>query len=162
MDERLGLKKAYFFVLKMYVGYPRDAPATVLFGEWFRFVKPSDQQFFFEKTKHTSNFLAFEASLMSIRDNKVLEVEFKFDSICCSLSITTASSNPSAVVPKLPLFYTPSKPFIPAAKTQDPINNGEKLEQHKSKDNNVKGNPNNKDENDYLYSYEERLEQHIK
>ncbi|KAL4573746.1 hypothetical protein LXL04_020563 [Taraxacum kok-saghyz] len=103
------------------MGYPRDAPATVLFGEWFRFVKPSDQQFFFEKTKHTSNFLAFEASLMSIRDNKVLEVEFKFDSICCSLSITTASSNPSAVVPKLPLFYTPSKPFIPAAKTQDPV-----------------------------------------
>ncbi|KAL4583228.1 hypothetical protein LXL04_007795 [Taraxacum kok-saghyz] len=115
-----------------------------------------------DKRKHTSNFLAFEASLMSIRDNKVLEVEFKFDSICCSLSITTASSNPSAVVPKLPLFYTPSKPFIPAAKTQDPINSGEKLEQHKSKDNNVKGNPNNKDENDYLYSYEERLEQHIK
>ncbi|KAL4571215.1 hypothetical protein LXL04_017968 [Taraxacum kok-saghyz] len=52
------------------MGYPRDAPATVLFGEWFRFVKPSDQQFLFEKTKHTSNFLAFEASLMSIRDNK--------------------------------------------------------------------------------------------
>ena len=25
----------------------------------------------------------------------------------------------------------------------------------------MKGNPNNKDENDYLYSYEERLEQHI-
>ncbi|KAL4567299.1 hypothetical protein LXL04_022879 [Taraxacum kok-saghyz] len=27
------------------MGYPRDAPATVLFGEWFRFGKPSDQQF---------------------------------------------------------------------------------------------------------------------
>ncbi|KAL4592198.1 hypothetical protein LXL04_005185 [Taraxacum kok-saghyz] len=25
------------------LGYPRDAPATVLFGEWFRFGKPSDQ-----------------------------------------------------------------------------------------------------------------------
>ncbi|KAL4561693.1 hypothetical protein LXL04_033864 [Taraxacum kok-saghyz] len=25
------------------VGYPRDAPATVLFGEWFRFGKPSDR-----------------------------------------------------------------------------------------------------------------------
>ncbi|KAL4572545.1 hypothetical protein LXL04_019325 [Taraxacum kok-saghyz] len=32
------------------VGYPRDAPATVLFGEWFRFGKPSDQQFIFERT----------------------------------------------------------------------------------------------------------------
>ncbi|KAL4580509.1 hypothetical protein LXL04_016705 [Taraxacum kok-saghyz] len=32
------------------VGYPRDAPATVLFGEWFRSGKPSDQQFLFEKT----------------------------------------------------------------------------------------------------------------
>ncbi|KAL4584392.1 hypothetical protein LXL04_008992 [Taraxacum kok-saghyz] len=32
------------------VGYPRDAPATVLFGEWFRFGKPSDQQFLFERT----------------------------------------------------------------------------------------------------------------
>ncbi|KAL4565677.1 hypothetical protein LXL04_029780 [Taraxacum kok-saghyz] len=32
------------------VGYPRDAPATVLFGEWFRFRKPSDQKFLFEKT----------------------------------------------------------------------------------------------------------------
>ncbi|KAL4589143.1 hypothetical protein LXL04_002047 [Taraxacum kok-saghyz] len=84
------------------LGYPRDAPATVLFGEWFRFVKPSDQQFFFEKTKHTSNFLAFEASLMSIRDNKVLEVEFKFDSICCSLSITTASSGPKTAKKKYP------------------------------------------------------------
>ncbi|KAL4555971.1 hypothetical protein LXL04_038605 [Taraxacum kok-saghyz] len=30
------------------VGYPRDAPATVLFGQWFRFGKPSDQQFLFE------------------------------------------------------------------------------------------------------------------
>ncbi|KAL4561695.1 hypothetical protein LXL04_033866 [Taraxacum kok-saghyz] len=28
---------------KMKVGYPRDAPATVLFGEWFRFGKPSDR-----------------------------------------------------------------------------------------------------------------------
>ncbi|KAL4579719.1 hypothetical protein LXL04_015880 [Taraxacum kok-saghyz] len=25
------------------LGYPRDAPATVLYGEWFRFRKPSDQ-----------------------------------------------------------------------------------------------------------------------
>ncbi|KAL4590847.1 hypothetical protein LXL04_003790 [Taraxacum kok-saghyz] len=25
------------------MGYPRDAPATVLFGEWFRFGKPSNQ-----------------------------------------------------------------------------------------------------------------------
>ncbi|KAL4586790.1 hypothetical protein LXL04_011434 [Taraxacum kok-saghyz] len=33
------------------VGYPRDAPATVLFGEWFRFGKPSDQKFLFEKTQ---------------------------------------------------------------------------------------------------------------
>ncbi|KAL4561881.1 hypothetical protein LXL04_034063 [Taraxacum kok-saghyz] len=32
------------------VGYPRDAPATILFGEWFRFGKPSDQKFLFEKT----------------------------------------------------------------------------------------------------------------
>ena len=32
------------------VRYPRDAPATVLFGEWFRFGKPSDQKFLFEKT----------------------------------------------------------------------------------------------------------------
>ncbi|KAL4562275.1 hypothetical protein LXL04_034474 [Taraxacum kok-saghyz] len=32
------------------MGYPRDAPATVLFDEWFRFGKPSDQQFFSERT----------------------------------------------------------------------------------------------------------------
>ncbi|KAL4591311.1 hypothetical protein LXL04_004269 [Taraxacum kok-saghyz] len=32
------------------MGYPCDAPATVLFGEWFRFGKPSDQKFLFEKT----------------------------------------------------------------------------------------------------------------
>lgn len=44
------------------------------------------------KQRHTSNFLAFEASLMSFPEIKVLEVEFKFDSSCCSLSITTASS----------------------------------------------------------------------
>ncbi|KAL4561999.1 hypothetical protein LXL04_034186 [Taraxacum kok-saghyz] len=25
------------------LGYPRDAPTTVLFGEWFRFGKPSDR-----------------------------------------------------------------------------------------------------------------------
>ncbi|KAL4578824.1 hypothetical protein LXL04_014955 [Taraxacum kok-saghyz] len=28
---------------KRHMGYPRDAPATVLFGEWFRFEKSSDQ-----------------------------------------------------------------------------------------------------------------------
>ncbi|KAL4564124.1 hypothetical protein LXL04_028176 [Taraxacum kok-saghyz] len=33
------------------VGYPRDAPATVLFGEWFRFGKLSDQKFF-ERTQN--------------------------------------------------------------------------------------------------------------
>ncbi|KAL4568125.1 hypothetical protein LXL04_023727 [Taraxacum kok-saghyz] len=31
------------------VGYPRDAPATVVFGEWFRFGKPRNQKFLFEK-----------------------------------------------------------------------------------------------------------------
>ncbi|KAL4555416.1 hypothetical protein LXL04_038035 [Taraxacum kok-saghyz] len=35
------------------MGYPRDAPATVLFGKWFRFGKPSDQQFLFERTDGT-------------------------------------------------------------------------------------------------------------
>ncbi|KAL4573850.1 hypothetical protein LXL04_020670 [Taraxacum kok-saghyz] len=45
------------------LGYPRDAPATVLFGEWFRFGKPSDKKFLFEKTLFTSNpkFLAQKA-----------------------------------------------------------------------------------------------------
>ncbi|KAL4554182.1 hypothetical protein LXL04_039703 [Taraxacum kok-saghyz] len=33
-----------------HLGYQRDAPATVLFDEWFRFGKPSDQQFFSERT----------------------------------------------------------------------------------------------------------------
>ncbi|KAL4573350.1 hypothetical protein LXL04_020153 [Taraxacum kok-saghyz] len=37
------------------VGYPRDAPATVLFGDWFRFEKPSDQKFLFEKTLFASH-----------------------------------------------------------------------------------------------------------
>ncbi|KAL4590928.1 hypothetical protein LXL04_003875 [Taraxacum kok-saghyz] len=32
------------------VGYPRDAPTTVFFGECFRFGKPNDQKFLFEKT----------------------------------------------------------------------------------------------------------------
>ncbi|KAL4561831.1 hypothetical protein LXL04_034011 [Taraxacum kok-saghyz] len=36
------------------MGYPRDAPATVLFGEWFRFGKPSDQQFIFERTIYSN------------------------------------------------------------------------------------------------------------
>ncbi|KAL4562098.1 hypothetical protein LXL04_034290 [Taraxacum kok-saghyz] len=38
-EMRLGLQ---FFEM----GYPRDAPATVLFGEWFRFGKPRDRNFF--------------------------------------------------------------------------------------------------------------------
>ncbi|KAL4567846.1 hypothetical protein LXL04_023442 [Taraxacum kok-saghyz] len=50
------------------LGYPRDAPATVLFGEWFRFGKPSDQQFLFKRTgteqavnlKAIFNLLAFQ------------------------------------------------------------------------------------------------------
>ncbi|KAL4565637.1 hypothetical protein LXL04_029740 [Taraxacum kok-saghyz] len=32
------------------LGYPHDAPATVLIGKWFRSGKPSDQQFLFERT----------------------------------------------------------------------------------------------------------------
>ncbi|KAL4554334.1 hypothetical protein LXL04_039554 [Taraxacum kok-saghyz] len=39
-------------ILSVVMGYPRDAPATVLFGEWFRFGKPSDQQFLFERTSN--------------------------------------------------------------------------------------------------------------
>ncbi|KAL4590082.1 hypothetical protein LXL04_003001 [Taraxacum kok-saghyz] len=31
-------------MIQLGVGYPRDAPATVLFGEWFRFGKPSDRR----------------------------------------------------------------------------------------------------------------------
>ncbi|KAL4556710.1 hypothetical protein LXL04_034867 [Taraxacum kok-saghyz] len=40
--ERFLAPRSRFFE-KVNVGYPRDAPATVLFGEWFRFGKPSDQ-----------------------------------------------------------------------------------------------------------------------
>ncbi|KAL4573745.1 hypothetical protein LXL04_020562 [Taraxacum kok-saghyz] len=32
------------------LGYPRKAPATVLFDEWFCFEKPNDQQFLIERT----------------------------------------------------------------------------------------------------------------
>ncbi|KAL4584324.1 hypothetical protein LXL04_008922 [Taraxacum kok-saghyz] len=31
------------FIYTIEMGYPRDAPTTVLFGEWFRFGKPGDQ-----------------------------------------------------------------------------------------------------------------------
>ena len=47
MDTCIIDSYRYIYIL---VGYPRDAPATVLFGEWFRFGKPSDQQFLFERT----------------------------------------------------------------------------------------------------------------
>ncbi|KAL4592529.1 hypothetical protein LXL04_005527 [Taraxacum kok-saghyz] len=40
--ERFLAPRSRFFE-KVNVGYPRDAPVTVLFGEWFRFGKPSDQ-----------------------------------------------------------------------------------------------------------------------
>ncbi|KAL4590539.1 hypothetical protein LXL04_003471 [Taraxacum kok-saghyz] len=33
-----------------HVGYPRDAPVTVLFGEWFRSGKRGDQQYLLEMT----------------------------------------------------------------------------------------------------------------
>ncbi|KAL4561795.1 hypothetical protein LXL04_033969 [Taraxacum kok-saghyz] len=50
--ERFLAPRSRFFE-KVNVGYPRDAPATVLFGEWFRFGKPSDQFIFEETVSHT-------------------------------------------------------------------------------------------------------------
>ncbi|KAL4574508.1 hypothetical protein LXL04_021340 [Taraxacum kok-saghyz] len=60
--ERFGESRSWFFERNnglRDIGnwgnswYPRDAPATVLFGEWLRFGKPSDQQFLFERTVRT-------------------------------------------------------------------------------------------------------------
>ncbi|KAL4561582.1 hypothetical protein LXL04_033752 [Taraxacum kok-saghyz] len=65
-------------VVKM--GYPRDAPATVLFGEWFRFGKPSDQKFLFEKTVGRLNVKSGTRPVFSVKvlivSNAVLNDEY--------------------------------------------------------------------------------------
>ncbi|KAL4563350.1 hypothetical protein LXL04_027391 [Taraxacum kok-saghyz] len=75
------------------MGYPRDAPATVLFGEWFRFGKPSDQKFLFEKTSfpRVHNFPIYAGTARSgnrvyvssgkVAERKTKEIEIK--SILC-------------------------------------------------------------------------------
>ncbi|KAL4561577.1 hypothetical protein LXL04_033746 [Taraxacum kok-saghyz] len=81
------------------MGYLRDAPATVLFGEWFRFGKPSDQIFLFEKTI----FLVASASGITGSDT------------------TFEISDPSAVIPKLSPDSAPTELLGFDAKKQDPM-----------------------------------------
>ncbi|KAL4590611.1 hypothetical protein LXL04_003548 [Taraxacum kok-saghyz] len=78
------------------VGYPRDAPATVLFGEWFRFGKPNDQKFLFEKTVSPT---ASNSSSIPKKHSKQPSLE-----LLEQLPILEpAKIHPRPKVPKLPL-----------------------------------------------------------
>ncbi|KAL4587760.1 hypothetical protein LXL04_000634 [Taraxacum kok-saghyz] len=73
------------------VGYLRDAPATVLFGEWFRFGKPSNQQFLFERTSLKHGILSKQIkedgpSIMN-RGDFVSEFDSEFVSETASIAM---------------------------------------------------------------------------
>ncbi|KAL4569527.1 hypothetical protein LXL04_025167 [Taraxacum kok-saghyz] len=62
------------------MGYPRDAPATVLFGEWFRFGKPGDQYphnvaltTFFCNLENLFSSLCFECVICLCQTDSVTE-----------------------------------------------------------------------------------------
>ncbi|KAL4583278.1 hypothetical protein LXL04_007848 [Taraxacum kok-saghyz] len=100
------------------VGYPRDAPATVLFGEWFRFGKPSDQIFLFEKTQPIAPAPAETRQQQAVTARSPNN---SFIPKIPSVAVSFISSDPSAVIPKLSPDSAPTELLGFDAKKQDPV-----------------------------------------
>ncbi|KAL4568208.1 hypothetical protein LXL04_023815 [Taraxacum kok-saghyz] len=107
------------------MGYPRNAPATVLFGEWFRFEKSSDQ--YPHNDALTTYFRSMSSSEVLLkcptrdpreqppRKNKHMSNVHNFKTT--QKSPDTEKELPSPEIPKLPstvrIWQIPQQPHIP-------------------------------------------------